>query len=152
MHQREQHSPLPKTSSRRWPFLIAKAMNRRNKRSRCSPGEQAMRHDCPRGGTILCRQLLLASPRLLGKSRCFCSSRGLYDLAKTGSYDLARLIHNADARVLDRYVQSSKMLHAALLLPMLEAASARPRFTISLKRSTQNLQLSTSMPADYPIY
>src|SRR5215470_3534022 len=34
------------------------------------------------------------------------------------------------------------------------AASGRhhgPRFTISLKRSTQNLQLSTSWPADYPI-
>jgi hypothetical protein len=45
---------------------------------------------------------------------------------------------------LDRYVQSSEMLHAALLLLMLEAANARPRFTISLKRSTQNLQLSTS--------
>jgi transposase len=44
------------------------------------------------------------------------------------------------------------MLHAALLLLMLEAANARPRFTISLKRSTQNLQLSTSSPADYPIY
>jgi hypothetical protein len=29
-----------------------------------------------------------------------------------------------DARVLDRYVQSSKMVHAALLLPMLEAESA----------------------------
>jgi len=27
---------------------------------------------------------------------------------------------------------------------MLEAANARPRFTISLKRSTPNLQLSTS--------
>jgi hypothetical protein len=27
---------------------------------------------------------------------------------------------------------------------MLEAANAGPRFTISLKRSTQNLQLSTS--------
>jgi hypothetical protein len=44
------------------------------------------------------------------------------------------------------------MVHAALLLLMLEAAKARPRFTISLKRSTQNLQLSTSSPADYPIY
>jgi hypothetical protein len=44
------------------------------------------------------------------------------------------------------------MLHAALLLLMLEAANARPRFTISLKRSTQNLQLSTSSPADYAIY
>jgi hypothetical protein len=38
--------------------------------------------------------------------------------------DLARSIHNADARVLDRYVQSSKMIHAALLHLMLEAASA----------------------------
>ena len=35
---------------------------------------------------------------------------------------------------------------------MLEAANARPRFTISLKRSTQNLQLSTSLLADYPIF
>src|ERR1700751_2547173 len=58
--------------------------------------------------------------------------------------DPARAIHNADAGLLDRNVQSSKMVHAALLLLMLEAASARPRFTISLKRSTQNLQLSTS--------
>src|SRR5271163_2187549 len=65
--------------------------------------------------------------------------------------DFARVIHNADAGLLDRYVQSSKMVHAALLLLMLEAAKARPRFTISLKRSTQNLQLSTSWPADYPI-
>jgi hypothetical protein len=44
------------------------------------------------------------------------------------------------------------MVHAALLLLMLEAANARPRFTISLKRSTQNLQLSTSSLADYPIF
>jgi hypothetical protein len=35
---------------------------------------------------------------------------------------------------------------------MLEAAYAGPRFTISLKRSTLNLQLSTSWQADYPIY
>src|SRR6516165_5020731 len=35
--------------------------------------------------------------------------------------DLAHLIHNADAGLLDRYVQSSKMVHAALLLLMLEA-------------------------------
>src|SRR5580704_4112190 len=35
--------------------------------------------------------------------------------------DLARVIHNADAGVLDRHVQSSKMVHAALLLLMLEA-------------------------------
>src|SRR5215471_477944 len=30
--------------------------------------------------------------------------------------DLACVIHNADARLLDRNVQSSKMVHAALLL------------------------------------
>src|SRR5208282_3577611 len=52
----------------------------------------------------------------------------------------------------DRNVQSSKMVHAALLLLMLEAVSTDLVFTISLKRSTQNLQLSTSSPADYPIY
>src|SRR5208282_5098446 len=65
---------------------------------------------------------------------------------------LARVIHNADAGLLDRNVQSSKMVHAALLLLMLEAVPTDLVFTISLKRSTQNLQLSTSSPADYPIY
>jgi hypothetical protein len=35
---------------------------------------------------------------------------------------------------------------------MLEAANADLVFTISLKRSTPNLQLSTSSPADYPIF
>jgi hypothetical protein len=35
----------------------------------------------------------------------------------------ACVIHNADAGLLDRYVQSSKMVHAALLLLMLEAVS-----------------------------
>jgi hypothetical protein len=43
------------------------------------------------------------------------------------------------------------MVHAALLLLMLEAVTTDLVFTISLKRSTQNLQLSTSWPADYPI-
>src|SRR5262245_19153883 len=42
------------------------------------------------------------------------------------------------------------MVHAALLHLMLEDHG--PRFTISLKRSTQNIQLSTSSPADYPIF
>ena len=59
---------------------------------------------------------------------------------------------HADAGLLDRYVQSSKMVHAALLLLMLKAAKARPRFTISLKRSAQNRQPSTSSPADYPSF
>jgi hypothetical protein len=35
---------------------------------------------------------------------------------------------------------------------MLEAVPTDLVFTISLKRSTQILQLSTSSPADYPIY
>jgi hypothetical protein len=43
------------------------------------------------------------------------------------------------------------MVHAALLLLMLEAVSTDLVSTISLKRSTQNLQLSTRSPADYPI-
>jgi hypothetical protein len=42
------------------------------------------------------------------------------------------------------------MVHAALLLLMLEAAKARPRFTISLKRSTLNLQISTRTPGRLP--
>ena len=44
------------------------------------------------------------------------------------------------------------MVHAALVLLMLEALTTDLVFTISLKRSTQNLQLSTSSSADYPIY
>jgi len=43
------------------------------------------------------------------------------------------------------------MVHAALLLLMLEAVTTDLVSPISLKRSTQNLQLSTSWPADYPI-
>jgi len=35
---------------------------------------------------------------------------------------------------------------------MLEAVHTDLVFTISLKRSTQNLPLSTSSPADYPIF
>src|ERR1022692_4116820 len=64
--------------------------------------------------------------------------------------DPARVIHNADAGLLDRYVQSSKMVHAALLLLMLEAVSTDLVSTISLKRNTQNLQLSTSWAGRLP--
>jgi hypothetical protein len=35
---------------------------------------------------------------------------------------------------------------------MPKAVTAGLVFTISLKRSTQNLQLSTRTPADYPVY
>jgi hypothetical protein len=44
------------------------------------------------------------------------------------------------------------MIHAALLLLMLEAMTTDLVFTISLKRSTQNLQLSTSWAGDYTIF
>src|SRR5258708_38921791 len=51
-------------------------------------------------------------------------------------HDLARIIHDADARLLDRHIESSKIVHVALLLLMLEAAYADLAFIISLKRST----------------
>jgi hypothetical protein len=44
------------------------------------------------------------------------------------------------------------MVHAALLLLMFEAVRTDLVSTISLRRSTQNLHLSTSSPADYPIF
>jgi len=47
------------------------------------------------------------------------------------------IIDDADARFLDRHIESGKIGHAALLLLMLEAADAGLVFTISLKRSTQ---------------
>src|SRR5271163_2713478 len=65
-------------------------------------------------------------------------------------HDPACVIHNADAGLLDRYVQSTKMVRAALLLLMLEAVTTDLVFTISLKRSTQNLQLSTSWAGRLP--
>ena len=49
--------------------------------------------------------------------------------ARLKASGIARVIHNADAGLLDRNIQSSKMVHAALLHLMLEAANARPRFT-----------------------
>src|SRR5476649_1647910 len=65
-------------------------------------------------------------------------------------HDPARVIHNADTCLLDRYVQSSKMVHAALLLLMLEAVTTDLVSPISLKRSTHNLQLSTSWAGRLP--
>src|SRR5580704_19757752 len=44
------------------------------------------------------------------------------------------------------------MVHAALLLLIFEVVRTDLVSTISLKRSTQNLQLSTSSPGDYPIF
>ena len=48
--------------------------------------------------------------------------------------------------------KSSKMVHAALLLLMLEAVFTDLVSTISLNRSTQNLQLSTSCRPITPSY
>src|SRR6516162_6258004 len=77
--------------------------------------------------------------------KCLGLARQLHFL-----HDLARIIQNADTRLLDRYVQSGKMVHAALLLLMLEAVTTDLVFTISLKRSTLNLQLSTSWASRLP--
>src|SRR6185369_663254 len=64
--------------------------------------------------------------------------------------DLARVIHNADAGLLDRHVQSSKMLHAALLLLMLEARSHGDLVSPSA-RSAAPISSIKRRPADYPI-
>jgi hypothetical protein len=66
-------------------------------------------------------------------------------------HDLARIIHNADARLLDRHIESSKIVHAALLLLMLEAAYA-DLVSPSAEAQHPNFQPSTSWPADYPIF
>src|SRR6476661_1092838 len=65
--------------------------------------------------------------------------------------DFTRVIHNADARVLDRNVQSSKMLHAALLLLMLEAVTTD---LVSHQPEAQHPKYSAihKLPADYPIW
>jgi hypothetical protein len=44
------------------------------------------------------------------------------------------------------------MIHAALLLLMLEAVQTEPRFTISLKRSTQKSAAIHKPAAVYPIF
>src|SRR3974377_1930624 len=66
--------------------------------------------------------------------------------------DFTRAIHNADARVLDRNVQSRKMIHAALLLLMLEAAHAALVSPSACKAAPKNLLAIHKPPADYPIF
>src|SRR6202049_5160970 len=69
------------------------------------------------------------------------------------SSNLARVIPNADAGLLDRNVQSSKMVHAALLLLMLEAVDTDLVFTISLKRTGGTSKESPqARPEYYPGY
>src|SRR6201981_3994880 len=50
------------------------------------------------------------------RQQCFGFARDLHF-----PNDLTRVLNNADAGLLDRHVQSGKMIHAALLLLMLEA-------------------------------
>src|SRR6185437_11732829 len=68
------------------------------------------------------------------------------------SNDLACVIHNADAGLLDRHVQSSKMVHAALLLLM----RLRPFTRTSLNHQPEAQHPKTSaihkLQADYPIF
>src|SRR5262249_16864848 len=66
-------------------------------------------------------------------------------------HDLARIIHNADARFLDRDIQSSKIVHAALLLRCLRP-HMRTSFHHQPEAQRPNFPLSTSWQADYPIF
>src|SRR6266404_2820756 len=65
-------------------------------------------------------------------------------------HDSASVIHNADTRLLDRYVQSSKMVHAALLLLMLEAVTTDLVSPSASSAAPKNLQLSTSWAGRLP--
>jgi hypothetical protein len=67
-------------------------------------------------------------------------------------HDVARIIHNADARLLDRNVQSSKMVHAALLLLMLEAVFSRTSFHHQPEAQHPKSSAIHKLPADYPIF
>jgi hypothetical protein len=62
--------------------------------------------------------------------------------------DFTRAIHNADARVLDRNVQSSKIVHAALLFLMLGARTTVTPFHHQPEARTQK---SFSYPQARPI-
>src|SRR5262245_42477361 len=66
--------------------------------------------------------------------------------------DLAGVIHNANAGLLDRNIQSSKLVHTALLLLMLETVHTDLVPPISLKRGTQKSSAIHKPPADYPIF
>src|ERR1019366_7996425 len=66
-------------------------------------------------------------------------------------HDPACIIHNADAGLLDRYVQSAKMVHAALLLLMLEAANADLVSPSACSAAPKIFSYPQAGPADYPI-
>src|SRR5262249_50281392 len=81
------------------------------------------------------------------RQQCFRFARHLYF-----PNDLACVIHNADARLLDRNVQSSKMVHAALLLLMLEAVFSRTSFHHQPEAQHPKSSAIHKLPADYPIF
>src|SRR3974390_315946 len=66
--------------------------------------------------------------------------------------NLSSIIHNADARVLDRYVQSSKMVHAALLLMLGARTTVTPFHHQPEAQHPKNLSAIHKLPADYPIF
>src|SRR5271170_3339379 len=67
-------------------------------------------------------------------------------------HDPARVIHNADARLLDRYVQSSKLVHAALLLLMLEAVTTDLVSPSARSAAPKIFSYPQAGSADYPIF
>src|ERR1043165_9894565 len=66
--------------------------------------------------------------------------------------DFTRPIHNADARVLDRYVQSSKKVHAALLLMLGARTTVNPVHHQPEAHAPTTLSAIHKLPADYPIF
>src|SRR5215471_6716899 len=79
---------------------------------------RALNSHCDNGpaSSPICLKAVDGIPQNLQK--CLRLARHLHFL-----HDLARVVQNADTRLLDRYVQSGKMVHAALLLLMLEAVT-----------------------------
>src|SRR6266550_4378137 len=65
-------------------------------------------------------------------------------------HDTARVIHNADVGLLDRYIQSGKMVHAALLPLKLEAVTTDLASPSAGSAAPKNLQLSTSWTGRLP--
>ena len=61
--------------------------------------------------------------RIVREVKVASEPEALLPVLKNPTYHFARVIHNADTCLLDRNVQSSKMVHAALLLLMLEAVT-----------------------------
>src|ERR1700757_1459203 len=83
-----------------------------------SASARALNSHCDNGPCFQSDPLEVVSGIPQNLQKCLRLARHLHFL-----HDLARVIQNADTRLLDRYVQSTKMVHAALLLLMLEAVT-----------------------------